>query len=353
MRAPELHAPGRPAPPWQRAAVNLYLTIRVSALGFSAVLPLVGAASVVPAWSAAQTAWLLAATLAFHVFAYMFNDVIDLWVDRTEPLRADSPLVRGELGRTPALAIAWAHVPLAFGIAWAGGAGAESLAWLTIAFAAMTLYDLYGKRCPWPLLTDAVQSIGWSALLLFGAHFGGASPSAATGWLAAYVFGCVMLVNGVHGGLRDLANDHRRGARTTAAWLGARAGAGDAIVIAPTLAWYALALQAALAVCAVAAWHALDHGSRGASARAFGLLVVVLAAAVISLLAAHRQAGSRRGLVTAGAWNIVATVLVLPALVLQTLGVAGSTVLLLAFALPVLAMWAYNGSHWRLGAPAR
>jgi hypothetical protein len=158
-----------------------------------------------------------------------------------------------------------------------------------------------------------------------------------------------MLVNGVHGGLRDLANDHRRGARTTALWFGARAG--SAIRVSPLLAWYALVLQVGLTGCALAAWHALDYGSRTGSACAFGLVLSVLAAAALSLMAAYRQAADRRTLVAAGAWNIVATVLVLPALVLLRLDIPGSTVLLVLFALPVAAMWAYNGSHWGVTQP--
>ena len=349
MRAADLPRGQAALPPrWRRWVVGVYLTIRVSAFGFTGLLPLVGAASVAPAWNAVQTAWLLAVALAFHVFAYVLNDVVDLWLDRSEPLRADSPLVRGELGRTHALLIAWLQVPLAFVLAWAAGAGATAFGWLAVAFIAMTLYDVYGKRCPWPLLTDAVQAAGWCALLLFGAALFGTAPNAATGWLAAYVFLCVMLVNGVHGSLRDLANDQGRGARTTALWLGARPGTGSGVRVSPALALYTLGLQIGLVVCALATWHALDHGSPAGSARAFGLLLVVLAAAVLSLLAAARQAADRRSFVAAGAWNIVATLLVMPALAGPLLGLVGGTVLLAVLLLPVLAMWAYNGSHWGL-----
>lgn len=353
MRAADL-ARGRaaPHPLWRGLIVGLYLTIRVSAFGFTGLLPLMGAASVASAWSAVQTAWLLAIALAFHVFAYMLNDVVDLWVDRSEPLRADSPLVRGELRRTHALLITWLQVPLAFVLAWAAGAGAAALGWLAVAFVAMTLYDIYGKRCPWPLLTDAVQAAGWCTLLLLGATFFGTAPNAATGWLASYVFLCVMLVNGVHGSLRDLANDHRRGARTTALWLGARPGTGSGVRVSPALALYALGLQMGLVVCALATWNALDHGSTTDGARAFGLLLTVLAAAVLSLLAAARRAANRRSFVAAGAWNIVATLLVMPALAGPLLGWVGSSVLLAVLLLPVLAMWAYNGSHWGMTEPS-
>jgi len=334
------------SPGWRRWAVDIYLAIRFSTLGFTGLLPLVGMASVAPGWDGARGAWLLAIALSFHVFAYMLNDVVDLWVDRTEPLRADSPLVRGAISRAHALALALAQPPLALFCAQAAGASLAAIGWLVLAFAAMAAYDLWGKRCPWPLLTDAVQSVGWCALLAAGAAFDGASPGAATGWIAAYVFLCVMLVNGVHGALRDLANDQARGARTTAAWFGARAGVGTAVHVPPALTAYALALQAGLAASAGFALAALAAGPLTQAAVALALLV-----GATTLARGFRRIGDRRGLVATGAVNIVATLLVLPLLALARLGPTGSGVLLLVFTLPVLAMWVYNGSHWRLAPP--
>lgn len=340
-----------PGDAWRRRAVDVYLTIRVSTLGFSWLLPLVGMAAATPGFDLRLGGTLLAVALAFHVYAYVLNDVVDLWVDRTEPLRADSPLVRGDLSRRQALMLAAVQVPLAFALAWAGQFGAAARGALAVAFVAMTLYDLYGKRCPWPLLTDAVQGVGWCALLWMGAAVEATAPlgaAQAVGWLCAYVFLCVMLVNGVHGALRDLANDRARGANTTAAWFGARAGVGTAVIVPRALAGYALALQAGLGACAFMAWAALDHGAAGAAAWAAAPVVAALTVATVSLMVAFGRAGDRRAFVVAGAGNIVATLAVLPALVLVRLGPLGSVVLMAAFTLPLAAMWAYNGTHWRL-----
>lgn len=336
---------------WRHWAVRAYLTARISTLGFSLLLPLAGSASAVPGWRPGQAAWLSAMALAFHIFAYVLNDVVDLDVDRSEPLRADSPLVRGEIGRAQALALAWAQPPLAFAVALAGGARLPVLAWLALAFAAMTIYDVYGKRCRWPLATDAVQAVGWCALLLMGAWDANPCLPGATWWEAGYVFLCVMLVNGVHGSLRDLVNDQRCGTRTTALWFGACAGAGNAVIPSRALTLHALVLQTGLVVCALGAAGALRAG--GAQASALAPVVAMLVAACVSLFLAFRRAHDRRALIVAGAWNIVATVLVLPALAWPQIGAAGGAVLLAIFGLPVLAMWAYNGSHWRLDATGR
>lgn len=343
-----MHLPTAKLPRWRRWAVRAYLTIRVSTLGFTLLLPLAGSACASPGWRPVQAAWLIAIALAFHIFAYVLNDVVDLDIDRSEPLRADSPLVHGEIGRLQALALAWTQPPLAFGIALAGRASAPVLAWLALAFVAMAIYDVYGKRCHWPLVTDAVQAVSWCALLLMGAWDANSSPPEATWWVVGYVFLCVMLVNGVHGGLRDLANDQRCGAQTTALWFGARAGAGNAVITSRALTLHALALQTGLAVCALGAARAIEIGTARGSALV--PVVATLVAACASLFVAFRRVHDRRALVGAGALNIVATVLVLPALVWPQIGATGGAVLLAIFGLPALAMWAYNGSHWRLAA---
>lgn len=340
-----------------RWAVAVYLTIRVSALGFTWVLPLVGAAST--AVPASATPALLLTALSFHVFAYVFNDVIDHHVDRSEPLRSDSPLVRGHVSRGQLLVLAWAQPPLAFTLALAGGASAATLAALLGAFVAMALYDVYGKRCAWPLLTDAVQAVGWCALVLVGAWWHERTTPPLTGWLVAYVFFCVLLVQGVHGGLRDLANDGRSGARTTALWLGAWADARGGIALSRALLAYALGSQLALwatalaASASAAALAAATASAPASSEHAARLLTMAaLVGASAALARAYRCRSDRRRFIASGAWNIVGTLLVLPALVLPQLDATGAATLLAALLLPVAAMLAYNGSHWRVPAPA-
>ena len=86
----------------------------------------------------------------------------------------------------------------------------------------MAAYNLWGKRCPVPPLTDLVQGIAWGSLAIYAAYVLGAAPVPMTWMVAAYAVGYTLFMNGVHGGLRDLVNDVGRGARTTAIFLGAR-----------------------------------------------------------------------------------------------------------------------------------
>ncbi|MGH7288376.1 MAG: hypothetical protein ACREI8_10205, partial [Myxococcota bacterium] len=128
----------------------------------------------------------------------------------------------------------------------------NALGLLATACSAMAVYDLFGKRCPVPPVTDAAQGIAWAALVWVGAELAG-GPRPLTWVAAAYGFGFTLLINGVHGGLRDLENDFANGARTTAIFLGVRPSPHGCPQI-PRRAWvYCFALQLALLGLALAA----------------------------------------------------------------------------------------------------
>lgn len=319
---------------------RLYIFLRISTLGFTLLLPLLGAASTRRVLPFPQNAFLIAVAFAFHVFAYVLNDVMDLWLDRTEPLRADSLLVRSEVDRRRALWLAWLQVPIAFALASYASASRAALVSLGLAFLALTIYDVYGKRCPWPLLTDAVQALGWCALALFGALFEVSVLWIETVWLIAYVFVYVIMVNAIHGSLRDIANDFARGARTTAIWMGARPGANGQIHLSPTLIVYGIVLQGALVGFALLALDAVGYRSSAI----LPVLTIVASSALLPASFAFRR--DRRRLLAFGAWHIVATLSVLPFLYLPVLNVSGIVTLLAVFLLPCIAMFRYNGSHW-------
>lgn len=284
----------------EQLALDLYRFFRLSAIGATAVLPIIGAASVERGLSARRTAGLLGVAAAFHAFAYVHNDVCDLDVDRTQPLRAQYPLVRGAVSPRAALALALACTPLAFALDQRIAArddaavqpGLDRRVALAAAFALMGAYNRWGKACPLPPLTDLIQAMGWAALLLYGALAQG-GPTRLTAALAAYELLLIMMVNGVHGALRDLANDRARGVRTTAIWLGADARPDGGLSVPPALAGYALALQAAL--LALPIWTAAtslvgdDGGARATAVAATSLD----AALIVALLAAAARGGAR------------------------------------------------------------
>lgn len=189
--------------------------------------------------------------LAFHVYAYVLNDVIDLPIDRTEPRRSEFPLVTGRISRSRALAVALGCVPIGLGLA-AVHAPDGSVVVLAVAYGAMAVYDVWGKRSAFPMVTDLVQGLSWAALLWWGAAAAG-RPTATTAWLAAGAVVFILLANGVHGSLRDLANDLRCGARSTAVVLGARPLAGGGAAVTSPLTGYAALLHTMVVISVVAA----------------------------------------------------------------------------------------------------
>lgn len=232
--------------PWTRLrAVDRF--VRLHFFGFTALLLLLGAASVIPDPPLGRLLLLLGVGLCFHDFAYVFNDVIDLPVDRTHPDRQLDYLVRGVITPGQALVFCFLQIPLAVGLALWAGAGADALICLSLGFVLMTVYDLWGKKCPIPPLTDLAQGIAWGSLSVFAALTLAAHVNWWT-WVAA-LHGAmfIFLINGVHGGLRDLDNDLARGRSTTASYLGARP-VREQVPLSRSLRWFAMSIQLGLSV---------------------------------------------------------------------------------------------------------
>jgi hypothetical protein len=98
---------------------------------------------------------------------------------------------------------------------------------LAASFLLITVYNVWGKRCPVPPLTDFLQSCGWASLALYAAWI--ASPTA--GWseiadrllpMLTLSIGLIVLITGIHGGLRDLVNDRSQGRINASIFLGAK-----------------------------------------------------------------------------------------------------------------------------------
>jgi 4-hydroxybenzoate polyprenyltransferase len=97
--------------PIKQWLINVYLFIRFPALVFTLILPLSGAATASTEFTLGQLVTLILVGLMFHTFAYALNDVIDLPIDRTHPMRQNEPMVRGMILPKQALFIALVQVP--------------------------------------------------------------------------------------------------------------------------------------------------------------------------------------------------------------------------------------------------
>jgi 4-hydroxybenzoate polyprenyltransferase len=229
--------------------------VRVHYVGFTVMLVLLGGGAVAEAPSARLIAGLSTVALSFHVYAYVLNDVMDLDVDRLQPRRQRDPLVRGAISKHAALAIALVQVPISC-LATIQLHG-DIRAWLALAAAFLLLftYNRWGKVCAVPPATDLVQGLGWGALALYGMFIAKTRLTSEDVERVAPIFiygsGFILLINGVHGGLRDLWSDGELKKRTTAIFLGAkrRPGSSDQEVFSRwPLVLFAFAVHTAMFV---------------------------------------------------------------------------------------------------------
>jgi 4-hydroxybenzoate polyprenyltransferase len=208
--------------------------VRLHFFVFSGLLPLLGASTVRRDLTGGQIAALLSVALCFHVYSYVLNDVMDLPIDRTEPQRQQDPLVRGAIAPGVALTIALIPIPLTVPLTvWLGG-GPSAYTTLAAGFALMAVYNIWGKHCRVPPLTDCAQGVAWGSLALYAAVAVGGEPNVLTWAVATYATGFLLFINGIHGGLRDLDNDIASGAHTTAIFLGTRPGPRGSNAYVPT-----------------------------------------------------------------------------------------------------------------------
>ena len=259
--------------------------VRLHFAFFTGVWPLLGAASVGADRSLTRLLGLLAVMACFHVYAYVLNDLVDLPIDRTHPSRQRDPLVRGVVSPSVAAALVVAQPLLAAGLTVLLGGGWLAQATLAGAFVSMGAYNFWGKRFPFPPVMDVVQGLGWGLLAPYAAYALAGEATALTWFVCVYATAFTLFMNGIHGGLRDLANDVERGALTTAIYLGARpsAGSGDPYVPRAVMAFSSFTVVVLVSLN-VAMLARNDFGYDGRTLAATAVLVALLNAGTVVLI---------------------------------------------------------------------
>jgi 4-hydroxybenzoate polyprenyltransferase len=204
--------------------------VYLSRFAFTLFVPLMGAATVtpnqLPGWI--DILVIIAVAWGFHMTFYGFNDVADYHLDRILGRKADHPLVRGDISRRTALIIAAAHTAGVFMIEALSGTTVALMLLLGVACGGVIIYDVFSKRNPFPPLTDAIESIGFIALALYGAtKVGMPGPLSYT---LAITYGIFMnFITGSFLGIVDVEGDLKGKALTTPIWFGTRPVEGSAL----------------------------------------------------------------------------------------------------------------------------
>ncbi|MDG6218962.1 MAG: UbiA prenyltransferase family protein [Candidatus Thermoplasmatota archaeon] len=160
-----------------------------------------------------------------HTFGFVFNDIIDYKIDKKSREISDRPLISGTISLRNAWIFALSFISIAFIIASLISYVSSNYFPLIILFLSaifIILYDLISKKFPF---MDILVALGIFFFILYGAATQVESFSEITSiaWFVC-VLGAiqVLFMQIVAGGLKDIENDYRSGAKTAAVSLGVR-----------------------------------------------------------------------------------------------------------------------------------
>jgi 4-hydroxybenzoate polyprenyltransferase len=326
---------------------DCYMFVRLPAFGFTGILPFLGAISARAPLTRQQILGLLAVAILYHNYAYVLNDIIDLPLDRTEPLRARYPLVKGAIRPKYALIFVCLQLPALFAITHWLGADQKAYIALCASLVLMTIYNAGSKYTPFPLVMDTVQGVAWGTFALLGAFIMAGQATGLTWVLFFIILVYVLMINGVHGSLRDLENDLKSGAKTTAIALGARPREKQAVLLSKSLVLYTLFLQ--LLLCGLSIFPVYQNWF-DYETREWRIVLAVIAAIAIcclllSLLVIHLHK-KRWEMLLVGVFHLIVSMGFLIAPFAFYASRATLALVLTIYVAPVPVMWLHDGFKW-------
>jgi 4-hydroxybenzoate polyprenyltransferase len=165
-------------------------------------------------------AGLFGISATFHLFVGLGNDIVDLPMDRKNPARAYSPLVRGIISRRTAFIVALLQIPIA-GLIIHFQLG-KPIGYVVIgtSFVCACIYNLWNKVTRFPILMDLIQGIGACAPIIYGALLSGHVSIMV--WISALSGMVWMVLLNLLGGMRDLHTDAPFDVNTTPISMGVK-----------------------------------------------------------------------------------------------------------------------------------
>ena len=166
-----------------------------------------------------------------HTYGFVLNDIIDFRIDKSSREISDRPLVSGTISMKNAGMFALASMVLAFILAFYIAFSTQSyfpIVILAISGFFISLYDFISKKYPF---TDIFVAAGVFFLILYGAFYGYNQGSSVNtiyditliGWIVCILGSIqVLFMQIVAGGMKDIENDFKRGAKTLAVKMGVR-----------------------------------------------------------------------------------------------------------------------------------
>ena len=163
-----------------------------------------------------------------HTFGFVFNDIIDYKIDKFSEEISDRPLISGTISIRNAWIFAFASLFVALIISlYIAVINQNFIPILILAVSAffITIYDLISKKFPF---MDIFVALGVFSLILYGAFYGRTPVKSIynitnLAWIVCILGSIqVLFMQVVAGGMKDIENDFKKGAKTTAIKMGVR-----------------------------------------------------------------------------------------------------------------------------------
>ena len=159
-----------------------------------------------------------------HTYGFVLNDIIDYKIDKSSKEISDRPLISGTISLRKAWVFAISSMAIAFIIALYLGFTTQSyfpILILMLSAFFITVYDLISKKLPG---MDIFVALGVFFLILYGASTVVNSVYISNlAWFVCMLGAIqVLFMQFIAGGMKDIENDYKMGAKTVAVKMGVR-----------------------------------------------------------------------------------------------------------------------------------
>ena len=169
-----------------------------------------------------------------HTYGFVLNDILDFKIDKNNKELNDRPLVSGTITIKKAWIFTIFSLTIAFILAIFYAYNSNNyfpIAMLVLAAGIITIYNLISKKVP---LMDIFNSLAVFFLILYGVTTVSQNINNVTtlAWIVC-ILGAIQVffMQIVPGGLKDIENDFKTGAKTVAVKLGVRVSEDKDLVV--------------------------------------------------------------------------------------------------------------------------
>lgn len=162
----------------------------------------------------------IAVVLTYHIYGSLQNDLIDLPRDKTNPDRANYPLVKGTISSRVAFLLMCLQPLLLLCFLYLLQAPLAAYMSIAIALFTITIYNFLNKKSKYPIVMDIIQSVAFCTPIFFGASFAGNISIVI--YFSFFISFIWMTFLNLLGGIRDLHSDYSFGVNTSPISLGSR-----------------------------------------------------------------------------------------------------------------------------------